>query len=618
MNIKQLSIKNATIGIFAMVGIVAIILSLFAGSYFKKSAMQAQIGSLSRVIEVASQEILKDISHHSFDLGMKLGYNKELINELKNIPTGKNYRKLAVFLDDPFINGFVGFSKINLVKLRIYSLDLEFIYESSLGIDGLQRHLPEYIAEQVIKQNKTGRLKSVDALWLSEKGPLFSTLVPVGGIHSSGYLEVVVDPVFNLEDIGKISKTPISIYSVDDDKSIINDKKKSENILPVEFVLLTSTGNPALKIIGYEDVSKLKEEMENTQVITTAGFLLLILGTLLFALWLFKKFLFVPLSRLMNDMKHVAEGKLDFIVEKEGLCELSTFAENFELMASQIKVRTNDLQRLLDLDESAILCFGCDGEILYFNKNAMMHFGYLQDEFNELEITDLFSPEDINAFSNRLNNNDDVAKKDNTRHVNISCVRKDGSVFKSDAIINPIESINGIGQAFVLNPITNEENDILLKSVVTTIEKNEQRMRAVEHSLNSILETAMNNPGLIPGVGSSILSGPETEDEKNRLREKVVILMHSILACWEHDLAKNKVQLAEESRIWPVYIDKSTPTTRTLDKYLHIDNCPKNPRTQRVIDTAEFVLKQLGERQTPNKKQLLDDLQVLRQSLSGI
>jgi two-component system sensor histidine kinase ChiS len=95
--------------------------------------------------------------------------------------------------------------------------------------------------------------------------------------------------------------------------------------------------------------------------------------------------------------------------------------------------------------------------------------------------------------------------------------------------------------------------------------------------------------------------------------------MNQALSCWEQDLCKTKLELAEESRIWPVYIDKSTPTTRTLDKYLNIDSCPKNPRSQRAIDTAEFVLRNMKDKSPDNKcrelKQALDDF---RQLLSGI
>ena len=71
--------------IFTMVGIVAIVLSLFAGSYFRKAALDAQINSLSRVIEVASQEMLKEVRAYTFDLGMKLGHSKPLAQAMKHV-----------------------------------------------------------------------------------------------------------------------------------------------------------------------------------------------------------------------------------------------------------------------------------------------------------------------------------------------------------------------------------------------------------------------------------------------------------------------------------------------------------------------------------------------------
>jgi hypothetical protein len=52
--------------------------------------------------------------------------------------------------------------------------------------------------------------------------------------------------------------------------------------------------------------------------------------------------------------------------------------------------------------------------------------------------------------------------------------------------------------------------------------------------------------------------------------------------------------------------------------FLNIETCPRNPRTQRVIDTAEFVLKQLGRRSTGERKKLQQALNDFRQLISGI
>jgi len=475
------------------------------------------------------------------------------------------------------------------------------------------------LAARVIQRTRTERLKAIDALWSSAKGPMYSTLVPVGGLRAVGYLEVIIDPAFNLPEISNITKTPISVFSMAGAHINIDEQNDTDSLLPVEYILLTPAGEPAFRIVGYEDVSQLSKTMEHTQMVTTGGFLLLTLITLLFALWLFSRFLFVPLGQMVQGMKQMAQGKLNLAVNTNGLREFSTLAKSFESMANQVKIRTSDLERLLDLDDSAILCFGHEGEAVYFNKGATVLFGYADDEISDLDLDELFSDDIVQLMKDAVSPG--AAVQNNALHTPLGCVRKDGHVFQSDAVINPLDVMGGFGYTIVLNPVVDEKDERLTKHVVNTIEQNEQRMRAVEQSLNSILEIAKNNPGMISGVGDierPALPGLKTDDDKRLLRERVVQVMQSALACWERDLGKSKLDLAEESKIWPVYIDKSTPTTRTLDKYLHTDSCPKNPRNQRVIDTAEFVLRQMGRKTTLGRRQLQQSLDDFRVLISGL
>ncbi len=360
MRIEALSVKAVTVTIFLMIGLVAIVLSLAAGSYFRQAALDAQMNSLSRVIEVASQENLKDVRNLTFDLGMKLGHSKALVQALRLAERTGDQRDLVELLDDPFINGFVGFAKIDLKKLRVFGLDLQPIGESSAGMENLDQQLAESLAGVVSKRKETDRLKAVDALWLSKQGPLYSTLVPLGGLRPVGYLELIIDPAFNLPNISEITKTPVSIYSMTGQALNNSAQDSATGYLPVEFTLYTSDGEPAFRIVGYEDVDKLNLAMKQTQLVTTLGFLALTLVTLLFALWLFNRFLFVPVSRMARDMKQMAQGKLDLQVDKKGLKEFSMLAGSFDSMANQVRSRTGDLERMLDLDDSAILCFGKD------------------------------------------------------------------------------------------------------------------------------------------------------------------------------------------------------------------------------------------------------------------
>ncbi|MES0327862.1 MAG: HAMP domain-containing protein [Gammaproteobacteria bacterium] len=618
MRIENLSIKAVTIIIFMMIGIVAIVLSLFAGNYFRQSALNAQIGSLSRVIEVASQEMLKDVRGYTFDMGMKLGNSAELVNAVKNVEQVGSRENIVTLLDDPFINGFVGFSKVNMVKLRVFDLNLELLAESSMGMHDSESEIATYLQGVIKKRQGVERLKAIDGLWLSSYGPLYSMLVPVGGLRLTAYLEVVVDPIFNLPDIGKITKTPVSIFSVAGEPLNTNEQDIS-GFLPVEFNLMTSAGEPAFRIVGYENVDKLNEEMEKTKIVTISSFLLLSMMTLLLALWLFNRFLFVPVNRMILDMKQMARGDLDREVNKTGLREFYTLAETFNSMANQVRMRTNDLSdsqnrllQLLDLDESAILYFGRDNDVIYFNKGATDLFAYSQDEMSDMDLKDLFSDDVEHLIKSS------VLQK---WHTELHSIRNNGENIKCNAVIHRFDIVGEHGFAVALNPVTHEQNEVSEISAINKAGVRDQRMDVVEQSLNSILEIAKNNPNLVMGAGGmGMLAAQysESDDEKSVLRDHCVNIMYTALACWEHDLGKNKLELAEESKLWQVYIDKSTPTTRTLDKYLNIDSCPKNPRCQRVIDTAEFVLKKMGTKSTPSQKKLQTLLDELRLIISGM
>ncbi|NOQ90673.1 MAG: PAS domain S-box protein [Gammaproteobacteria bacterium] len=611
MKIESLSIKSSTIAVVGMIGITAVVLSLFAGTYFKQAAMDAQMNSLSRVIEVASQEMLKKVRERTFDLGMKLSHSQELISTVKaysRSDNAGNKKHLVELLDDPFVNGFVGVFEVDLNKIRIYNMDLELVAQSSAGRENLDNKLTGYISAVLAERKKTDRLKAIDALWVSAQGPLYSTLVPLGGLRPVGYLEVVVNPVFNLPDIGKITKTPVHFYSMSGKQLDNDDQKITDGHLPVAFILPASDGAPAFKIIGYENIKALNHEMDKTQAVTISGFLLLSLCVLLLALWLFNRFLFAPVSRMIDDMQRISHGKLELTVNNKGLREFHVFADVFNSMTKQVRMRTNDLQRLLDLDDSALMCFDHDNDAVYFNEGATSLFGYSSDEIIDLDIDDLFT-DDVTALLKSA----DAGSQQGSLHTLLDCKHKDGHIFQCNVSINEVDVMGRSGFAIALN----RKND----SQSISSSQNDQRLNAVEQTLSSLLAFAQDNPGVMSGLGNlgvADANDTESSSQKLLLREHVVKLMNLTLACWEHDMDKTKLDLAEESKIWPVYIDKSTPTTRTLDKYLSIDLCPKNPRSQRAIDTAEFVLRKTGKSKTAMCKELQAELDTLRQLVAGI
>ncbi len=106
---------------------------------------------------------------------------------------------------------------------------------------------------------------------------------------------------------------------------------------------------------------------------------------------------------------------------------------------------------------------------------------------------------------------------------------------------------------------------------------------------------------------------PPKMDEKTKklkLKECLVKTMLNALEIWERHTESNRVELADQSKIWTVSIDNGNLRTRSLDKYLSIEKMPKNPRWRNVVRTCHFIL--------TDSSLLADDRAKLEASLADI
>jgi hypothetical protein len=94
-------------------------------------------------------------------------------------------------------------------------------------------------------------------------------------------------------------------------------------------------------------------------------------------------------------------------------------------------------------------------------------------------------------------------------------------------------------------------------------------------------------------------------------RHTIVEVMTLALDYWQKTKHKGKIELAEESGLWRVYMDRSSLQTRTLDKYLLVETLPRNPRWRDVVRTAEYVLRHTAEA-CPERDRLAEALARLK------
>ncbi|GGF28009.1 hypothetical protein GCM10011611_37530 [Aliidongia dinghuensis] len=110
--------------------------------------------------------------------------------------------------------------------------------------------------------------------------------------------------------------------------------------------------------------------------------------------------------------------------------------------------------------------------------------------------------------------------------------------------------------------------------------------------------------------------GDEVEASEG-YRRALVEVMTLALDYWQRVKHKGKIELAEESGLWRVYMDRSSLQTRTLDKYLLVETLPRNPRWRDVVRTAEYVLRNATQ-PGPERDQLVEALTNLKQHLRQV
>ncbi len=305
------------------------------------------------MVGVASQEVVKQVHDRSFILGTTLQSRGEFRDAFDKLKLGAGHAAMHEVLNDPFEHGFVNASTLDLVKLRVYDLDLKWMAESGLGAAGLVPQLDPVLFGQAVKRQGAERLKGVGGLWRSAEGPLYSVLVPIGGLRIVGYLEVVVNPTFNLASVATMTRMPLSLHNAEG-KMLYQSQgyaaRQGKKNLSVEYILSSGSGAPAYRLVSLDDVEPLNAAMARSGTIAALAFVILIGVSVMAGLWFFNRFLFQPVRTMQNEMERSAQGDFSVTVGGHILKEFHALAAAFNVMARKVEGSIHELQRLSSVD----------------------------------------------------------------------------------------------------------------------------------------------------------------------------------------------------------------------------------------------------------------------------
>ena len=89
-------------------------------------------------------------------------------------------------------------------------------------------------------------------------------------------------------------------------------------------------------------------------------------------------------------------------------------------------------------------------------------------------------------------------------------------------------------------------------------------------------------------------------------QELLALAMQTSVQVWEQRFGKDLVALAQESKLWGAYLDKTNSVWKTpsLRQYLAVSTIPSKPRWRKVSQTLEFLAYRLEE-SDPDRQKLL-------------
>ena len=147
---------------------------------------------------------------------------------------------------------------------------------------------------------------------------------------------------------------------------------------------------------------------------------------------------------------------------------------------------------------------------------------------------------------------------------------------------------------------------------LTALSRAEELTQAFEAGANDYLTKPIQKAELKARISSQLeLSGlchsasQISQADSGSMRDLLAQTMQVVIECWEHCQGKDQISLAQESKLWGAYLDKTNGVWRSpgIRQYLSASSMPQRPRWRKVAQTVEFLQSQLST-DDPHRQQL--------------
>lgn len=354
MKSSPLSIRTIMGLVIGLMGIIGLVLAITSGEAHSRLAFANQREALVELVRIKSDAVLEALNNTSRDMGLAL----QRVPEFRQALAKKDRALLTHQLDNQFHQYFVTTEAISLEKIILFDPGFNVIAASTEGniITSGDVACPALL-KHARQRKGAQRFRVISDLCLVKGRPYHSVIVPVGGLHLTGYLEIITEPSVNLRTIEASLGMPVQIADLDGENLYLSsgwqESELNENSLIAEYQLHTHDQQAALAISVKHDIRPLNESIQRTRfiVILVAGTITLL--TALSALIILRKTSLNPLHELTMQVRklHNDRTKLSEKVTVGGTREINELATSFNAMTGELNNLYQALEKMAFTDQ---------------------------------------------------------------------------------------------------------------------------------------------------------------------------------------------------------------------------------------------------------------------------
>ncbi len=332
-----------------LMGLLGLVLALFAGHIHRNLVVDNQRASLAGLLDLKVADLLAASAAQARDLGAAL--QTDVV--LRQAFDARNRAVLRHTLEQQFHQYFATANGLKLEQLSIF--DTEYRLLARAVADGAVETGNALICPGLIERSRRRdgprQAQVIDDLCAAPGGVVQMVIVPLGGLWPKGYLAVMIDPLPALRSLEQVLGMPLRIRQSDSSAAAYRSPDWPEaDALQAALIAETSVAGvdrrPLFDVAVANDHRQLHAQLRDVRQFLLLVAALMTLAGITIAWAIFRSTTVKPLHLLtaqLRDLGRERPARLS-VLPPRGAAELQALAIDFNRMASEL----NDLHETLE------------------------------------------------------------------------------------------------------------------------------------------------------------------------------------------------------------------------------------------------------------------------------